>query len=291
VNPTRDFAVTIDSPSNLDTKRIFVSWSGERSRSAALGLKSLLLDVLGDSLDVFISAHMDPGVVWVQELGKELEGSDFGILCLTRDNVQSPWLLFEAGAIAKNFGAARVVPYLIDNLVLTGPLSQFQHVGADHQGTLRLLESINALRERPTPIDRLRRSFDKWWADLEQTLANLPGASHPGVDISDRNLLETIWQGVQSLVNAGAQTRANILALPKAETAHLLNLRDRPEMVYRDGESLKKEMRLLRDLGLIRNTQPIAGLPKEFRLKDRFFLTDTGRQYVDTISPSSSNTA
>ena len=60
-------------------------------------------------------------------------------------------------------------------------------------------------------------------------------------------------------------------------------------MVYVDGESLKKEMRLLRDLGLIRNTQPIASLPKEFKLKDRFFLTDTGRQYVDTISPSSSS--
>jgi hypothetical protein len=272
----------------LDTKRIFVSWSGERSRSAALGLKSLLLDVLGESLDVFISAHMDPGVVWVQELGKELEGSDFGILCLTQDNVQSPWLLFEAGAIAKNFGAARVVPYLIDDLVLTSPLNQFQHVRADHQGTLRLLESIHALREKPTQIDRLHRSFDRWWADLEQTLANLPGATRPAIDISDRNLLETIWQGVQALLNSGAQTRANILALPKAETAHLLNLRDRPEMVYTSGDSVKKEMRMLRDLGLIRNNQPIADLPKEFKLKDRFFLTDTGRQYVDTISPSSS---
>jgi len=231
---------------------------------------------------------MDPGVVWVQELGKELEGSDFGILCLTQDNVQSPWLLFEAGAIAKNFGAARVVPYLIDDLVLTSPLNQFQHVRADHQGTLRLLESINALREKPTQIDRLHRSFDRWWADLEQTLANLPGATRPAIDISDRNLLETIWQGVQALLNSGAQTRANILALPKAETAHLLNLRDRPEMVYTSGDSVKKEMRMLRDLGLIRNNQPIADLPKEFKLKDRLFLTDTGRQYVDTISPSSS---
>jgi hypothetical protein len=282
-------ALTINSYVELDAKRIFVSWSGERSRSAALGLKSLLVDVLGESLDVFISAHMDPGVVWVHELGKELEGSDFGILCLTRDNLQSPWLLFEAGAIAKNFGAARVVPYLVDALVLTGPLNQFQHVRADRQGTLRLLEGINALRAKPMQLDRLHRSFDKWWADLEQTLANLPAATHPATDISDRNLLETIWQGVQSLLNSGAQTRANILALPKAETAHLLNLRDRPEMVYRGGDSVKKEMRMLRDLGLIQNNQPIANLPKEFKLKDRLSLTDAGRQYVDTISPASSN--
>jgi TIR domain-containing protein len=274
----------------LDTKRIFVSWSGERSRSAALGLKSLLLDVLGESLDVFISAHMEPGVVWVQELGRELEGSDFGILCLTQDNIQSSWLLFEAGAIAKNFGAARVVPYLIDDLVLTGPLSQFQSVRADHQGTLRLLQSINGLRETPAQLDRLQRRFDKWWADLEQTLANLPAVAHPGADISDRSLLETIWQGVQSLLNSGAQLRSNVLALPRAETAHLLNLRDRPEMVYTGGDAVKKEMRMLRDLGLISNTQPIAGLPNEFTLKDRFALSETGRQYVETISPSSPKT-
>ena len=232
---------------------------------------------------------MSPGVVWAQELGKELEESDFGILCLTQDNVQAPWLLFEAGAIAKNFAAARVVPYLIDDLVLTGPLNQFQHIRADRQGTLWLLESINALREKPTQIDRLHRSFDKWWVDFEQTLATLRGAAHAVMDISDRKLLETIWQGVQSLLNSGGQGRANILVLPKSETAHLLNLRDRPEMMYTSSDSVKKEMRMLRDLGVIRNNEPIARLPKEFRLKDQFSLTDAGRQYVDIISPLSSN--
>src|SRR5262245_28890295 len=119
----------------MHMRRIFVSWSGDRSRKAALGLKSLVEDVLGDSLEVFISADLDPGVGWVQQLGKELEGSDFGILCPTADNVESPWLLFEAGAIAKNFGSARVVPYLIDAINLNSPLSQFQHVRADEDGT------------------------------------------------------------------------------------------------------------------------------------------------------------
>ena len=87
-------------------------------------------------------------------------------------------------------------------------------------------------------------------------------------------------------MNSRTEARANIIALPKAETVHLLNLRDRPEMIYTSGESLKKELRMLRDLGLIRNEQPISGLPKEFKLKDRISLTQAGRQYVDTISPS-----
>ncbi len=261
-------------------KRVFVSWSGDRSKTAALALKSLLQDVLGDSIEVFISAHMDPGVVWVQTLRTELAESDFGILCLTQDNFQSPWLLFEAGAIAKNFEAARVVPYLIDDLVLTSPLSQFQHVRADRDGTLRLVESINEIRERPVPGDRLQRTFTRWWPDLEQTVDSLPKTVHAARK-NDRDLLETIWQGVQTLLNTRGGARGNIIALPKAETAHLLNLRDRPETVYRSNEPLRKELRMLRDLGLIRNDLPIAKLPDSFPLNKHFALTDAGRQYID----------
>src|SRR3954447_17273409 len=98
--------------------RIFVSWSGDRSKAAALALKSLLQDVLGDSIDVFFSDHINPGELWAQRLGRELEQSDFGVLCLTRDNFLAPWLLFEAGAIANKFGSGRVVPYLIEEIPL-----------------------------------------------------------------------------------------------------------------------------------------------------------------------------
>lgn len=82
--------------------RIFTSWSGDRSKAAALGLKSLLQDLFEEAVQVFVSEHITPGEAWAQRLGTELEQSEFGILCLTRDNWQSPWLLFEAGAIAKN---------------------------------------------------------------------------------------------------------------------------------------------------------------------------------------------
>jgi TIR domain-containing protein len=264
-------------------KRIFVSWSGDRSRASALALKSLLEDVLGDGVEIFISAHMDPGVVWVQQIGKELEGSDFGVLCLTEDNFQSPWLLFEAGAIAKNFGVSRVVPYLIDDIGLSSPLNQFQLVRADHDGTLRLVEAINALRERPLPQDRVQRAFAKWWPDMDQTLQSFPGTGRPDKR-SDRDLLESIWQGVQGLINTRTPLRGDVLALPQAETAHLLNLRDRPDSRYKVNDSVKKEFRMLRDLGLIRNRQPIALLPDSFKLNDQFDLTETGRRYADAIS-------
>lgn len=264
-------------------KRIFMSWSGERSEKAARALRSLLEDVLRDRVSVFMSDHLKPGVVWTQELGKELEGSDFGILCLTEDNVGSPWLLFEAGAIAKNFGAARVVPYLIDDLDLDPPLNQFQHVLADQEGTLRLVETIDGLSEKPLSIDLLRRTFAKWWPDLEQQIVRLPKSAVSRRQ-SDRELLEAIWQGVHTLLQANEAQRAAGISLPKAESSHLLNLRDRPDTVYTVSGNLKKEFRTLRGLGLIMNRSPIHDLPTAFKLREYFDLTDAGRQYADSLS-------
>src|ERR1700692_3776725 len=147
--------------------RIFLSWSGERSKTAALGLKSLLESTFPEAVDVFISDHIGAGETWARRLESELEQSQFGILCLTEDNFQAPWLLFEAGAIAKKFDSARVVPYLIDDLpdaADRSPLAQFQHVRATREGTFRLVKSINVARENPQVNEqRLETLFKGWW--------------------------------------------------------------------------------------------------------------------------------
>src|SRR5579862_9252521 len=207
--------------------RIFTSWSGDRSKAAALGLKSLLQDLFEEAVQVFVSDHIAPGEAWAQRIGTELEQSEFGILCLTRDNWQSPWLLFEAGAIAKRFATTRVVPYLIDELPPASdrsPLAQFQHVRADREGTYRLVESINSIRDNPKPADRLSRSFDKWWPDLEQTIKTVQAANATQpAPRTDRDLLETILQRIESL-----SRRESGIELPPIELTHLRNLRDHP---------------------------------------------------------------
>jgi hypothetical protein len=261
--------------------RIFTSWSGERSKAAALGLKSLLQDLFEEAVQVFVSDHISPGEAWAQRLGTELEQSEFGILCLTQENFQAPWLLFEAGAIAKKFGASRVVPYHIDELPTASersPLAQFQHVRADRDGTHRLVESINNIRESPKPMDRLERSFAKWWPDLEQTLNGLQATRRAQPLIrSERELLETILQRVEGLWQAHSESRGSATDVPSAELVHLRNLRDRPTTTYTRGPTLQKELRHLRDLGFIKNKKPIADLPASFQLNQYFDLTDKGK--------------
>jgi hypothetical protein len=45
---------------------------------------------------------------------KALEDANFGIVCLTRENKAAPWVLFEAGALARQTSVAIACPLLID---------------------------------------------------------------------------------------------------------------------------------------------------------------------------------
>ena len=265
--------------------RVFIGWSGDRSRLVSGGLKSLL-EYTFEGIDVFVSDYIEPGEAWGPRLQTELEQSEFGILCLTAENFEAPWLLFEAGAMAKKFESSRtrVVPYLIDTLPegsVRSPLSQFQQVHADREGTLFLVKSINALRESPQASDRLLKVFNGGWSEFEQTMKALPvpvGRRHDAR--SDREILETILQQIGSLVRASATT-ASLSRVPNEELAHLLNLRHQPAIAYSVQGNLKRELRHLRDLGFIKNKQgPIGELPATFELGKYFELLEPGRDYL-----------
>ena len=263
--------------------RVFVSWSGDRSKAAALGLRSLLEATFPEVVDVFISDQIDAGEMWALRLETELKQSEFGVVCLTEDNFQVPWLLFEAGAIATKFGRARVVPYWIDDLPVgaeKSPLAHFQRMPATHEGTLGLLKSINAARETPRDSQKLAIQFDRWWPDLEKILKCLH-AGEPANARSERELWETILRNIGILMQAHHGSTGSHLSLPSEELAHLLNLRHQPTITYSLHSNLLKELRHLRDLGLIQNKQgPIGDLPRSFVLSQYFELSEAGRDHL-----------
>lgn len=80
--------------------RVFLSWSGERSRAAASALSELLPDVM-PALSPWMSEHdIAAGARWGHELAVRLEDAGFGVICLTPENIGVPWLLYEAGALS-----------------------------------------------------------------------------------------------------------------------------------------------------------------------------------------------
>jgi hypothetical protein len=157
---------------------VFISWSGQRSKIVAEALRLWLGDVLQNVTPWLSSEDIDPGTRWNSELAGQLEKTHFGVICLTPESIRAPWILFEAGALAKALGSSRVCPYLIqmDTCDLKLPLAQFDAVNSTKSGTLKLVRSINHAMDskEALPEDRLIKYFDKWWPELEQKLNNIP---------------------------------------------------------------------------------------------------------------------
>jgi hypothetical protein len=109
------------------------------------------------------------GARWSDAIAESLNETDFGIVCVTRANQHAPWLIFEAGALAKSVATASVVPLCV-NLApadVTGPLAAFQGRRLDRDGVRRLVRDINAATEKPMPAERLEDVFEAMWPRFE----------------------------------------------------------------------------------------------------------------------------
>jgi hypothetical protein len=91
--------------------KLFICWAGERSKEIATFLHDWLPKV-HQNIEPFMSAEdIGKGKRWINVLADHLEGSDFGLVCLTSENLTTPWLHFEAEALSKITGS-HVVPIL-----------------------------------------------------------------------------------------------------------------------------------------------------------------------------------
>jgi hypothetical protein len=154
--------------------RVFISWSGEPSRSIARSLKGWIESIL-PPVDPWMSdEEIGSGTRWSDELARALDLTDFGIICVSRDNQHAPWLIFEAGALAKRLDTGRVVPLCIDLPPpdITGPLAAFQGRSLDEAGVRRLVHDLNQMTEKPLARDRLDKVLDTYWSGLEQDIAD-----------------------------------------------------------------------------------------------------------------------
>lgn len=179
--------------------RVFLSWSGARSRMLAEALRDWLPNVL-QSVQPWMSAvDMQMGARWMIDLAEGLETAKVGIVCVTSDNQDAPWMLFEAGALSKIVDSMCVIPYLLNMKPgdVQGPLVQFQAAVADRDDTFRVVSKVNqalgSLGTLTLSDKGLERSFDKWWPDLATSIAKIPQIveSNPAPR-PDRELLEEI---------------------------------------------------------------------------------------------------
>ncbi|MEO8148603.1 MAG: toll/interleukin-1 receptor domain-containing protein [Bacteroidia bacterium] len=154
----------------------FISWSGDLSKRIAAELSTWLVKVIQSVKPFYSPDDIGVGNRWFSEIESHLSGSEIGILCITKENLNSSWLMFEAGALSKNIGQARVMPILfgVNHKDISGPLTQFQAIKFDKEDFKRLINTINDLLNESS-LQRLilDEIFEKWWPDLEGKISNL----------------------------------------------------------------------------------------------------------------------
>ena len=159
--------------------KVFISWSGGRSRALAEVVRDWLRLVLTPVRPFYSPEDVESGARLAVEIAKELEDAQFGILCLTKDNLDAPWIMFEAGSISKQVGRSSVCPILFegDLMDLKGPLLQFNAMIFGREGMLKLLRSINTkLGDRALAADVLERTFVMWWPQLNEQIRSVISA-------------------------------------------------------------------------------------------------------------------
>lgn len=172
--------------------RVFLSWSGEKGRLVAGALRDWLPDVI-QAVEPWLSAmDLPAGEQWLVSITESLKQTDIGVICLTKENVNSGWLTFEAGALSK---VARVCPYALDikPSEISGPLSQFQVVTANKEGTYQLIQAINSAGRGPTLTQQaLERSFEVHWPTLESHLSQIRATFDGAVSRTTQSLEEKV---------------------------------------------------------------------------------------------------
>jgi hypothetical protein len=183
--------------------KVFISWSGEPSRSIATALTEWLGNVV-QHVDPWMSDEkIGSGARWNDAIAQALGETNFGVVCVTRTNQHAPWLIFEAGTLAKSVDLARVVPLCIDLSFseVTGPLSAFQGRPLDRDGVSRLVYDISAASEKPMTKEQMATVFDVWWPSLEAAVTEAINAVPPGTEPrrSAEDMLEELVERIRRI--------------------------------------------------------------------------------------------
>jgi hypothetical protein len=243
--------------------KVFLSWSGKLSHKIAIELREWIPFVIQSVQPYVSSEDIDKGSRWSIDIAKELEDSSFGILCVTPQNLEAPWLNFEAGALSKAFNTSNVSPFLFGlkpSDLKNSPLLQFQSTLYDKKDLFKLVISINnALGKEKLDETKLRATFDMWFVNLKLKL---------DAYLTEENEIETKNEEINS--NHSNEAVEEILELTREQFKILRNPEailppDYLGFIFRKLKENNINPTLVRDLsfGLKRLKTAISEMPSE----------------------------
>jgi hypothetical protein len=182
--------------------KVFMSWSLPRSHAVAQLLGDWLQDVIQAVKPWISSADIDRGEQWFRKIGDNLAEVSVGIVCLTPENKENPWIMFESGALLKGSPEARVMTFLIDlkHQDVRAPLSQFNHTYPTKEGMFALITSLNkSLKEAALPEARLASVFATYWPQFEQKYAAIMESHQSEPEAVERPTSEILGEVLETV--------------------------------------------------------------------------------------------
>lgn len=185
------------------TMKVFVSWSGELSKKIAEELKKWIPCIIQSATVFYSSEDIEKGERWNAKVLSESEETNYGIVCLTQENVNAPWINFEAGALAKNIAQSKVSTLLI-NLQpseVNGPLSTFQATTiSSKEDFWKLIEGINNSSEAPVDEKILETSYNALWEPINNDINKIISEYRPADPKKGKNSAGQSFQVLEELV-------------------------------------------------------------------------------------------
>lgn len=185
--------------------KVFLSWSGERSKAVAVLLSDWIKCVLQATRPWISTRDIDRGALWFTEISDQLRETTVGIVCLTQENKNKPWILFEAGALAKGLSSNRVCTFLVDlkPTDLEDPLAQFNHTMIDRPSMWELVRTLNGCLGANGLDERiLEQVFATYWDGFDkkfkEILKETPLTQKPEPR-TEKNLLGEILENTRLL--------------------------------------------------------------------------------------------
>lgn len=185
--------------------KVFLSWSGNRSKEVANLLNDWLCCVIQATRPWISSRDLDRGSLWFGEINDQLKDTTVGVICLTQENKSRPWILFEAGALAKGLSTSRVCTFLIDlePKDIEDPLAQFNHTFPNRESILSLVKTLNStLGANALDVRVLDQVFDTYWPQFEEkfkTIIKTTDAAPPAKPRPKEDVLGEILENTRVL--------------------------------------------------------------------------------------------
>lgn len=166
--------------------KIFISWSGKRTQEFALCLKNVIEETIfpQTGLECFVSnVDIASGTDWWTKISGELKECNLGILCVTNENIDAPWIYYEAGGMAARDVPS--IPLLINckvNSLVDSPLKGKQCINFENRKEfIKMINDINTRFNKLLPdsivVHMAEIGYDELNTKLESAIENLKNIS------------------------------------------------------------------------------------------------------------------